>query len=130
MRITKEYNQYRECVRNLHRSGKTNELSRKIENFFYKRIGFIVRIRKVDYDTVINRDRRFWQELGFKEINIQSTKNKRANKLIKKSRKRKGKIYYSCMTKNKLLLLLCNIDISFLYLACPSKIKRTTNFLY
>lgn len=106
MRITKEYNQYRECVRNLHRSGKTNELSRKIENFFNKRIGFIVRIRKVDYDTVINRDRRFWQELGFKEINIQSTKNKRANKLIKKTRKRKGKIYYSCMTKNKLAFLI------------------------
>ena len=106
MRITKEYNQYRECVRNLHRTGKTNELSRKIGNFFNKRIGFIVRIRKIDYDTVINRDKRFWQELGFKEINIQSTKNKITNKLIKKTRKREGKIYYSCMTKNKLAFLI------------------------
>ena len=106
MRITKEYNKYKDCVKNLHRTGKTNELSKKIDNFFSNSSGFIVQIRKIDYDMVINRDRRFWQELGFKEINIQSTKTKKINKLIKKTRKRKGKIYYSCITKNKLAFLI------------------------
>ena len=49
----------------------------------------------------------------FKEINIKSTKSsKRINKLVKKTRKRDGKVFYSCFSEKKLAFLI------------PTKIKK------
>lgn len=96
------------CLRNFILSGKQEEIFQKRKDFLEKNIGFIVnQIRRKDYDYILNRDSMFWKDLGFKEININSTKtSKKANSLIKRTRKRNGKIYYSCHTKKKLAFLI------------------------
>ena len=60
-----------------------------------KKKGFaITKIRQVDYNRAINMYGTFWRDLGFKEINIKSTKSsKRINKLIKKTEKEMEKYF-------------------------------------
>ena len=113
-KMTEEYCSYRKSLVHLIRTGKEDELSKKIECFFREGKGFaITKIRQVDYNRAINMYGTFWRDLGFKEINIKSTKSsKRINKLIKKTRKRDGKVFYSCFSEKKLAFLI------------PTKIKK------
>lgn len=104
----KENDKYKKCLANLLRTGKEEELRGKIQNFIKQGEGFtITKIRREDYKIVINRDGKFWEGLGFKEISIKSTKtSKEANKLIKLTKNMKGNIYYNCFTKKKLAFMI------------------------
>ena len=113
-KMTEEYCRYRKSLVHLIRTGKEDELSKKIECFFREGKGFaITKIRQVDYNRAINMYGTFWRDLGFKEINIKSTKSsKRINNLIKRTRKMDGKVFYSCCSEKKLAFLI------------PTKIKK------
>ena len=112
MRVTPMTIEYREHEKYLHRTGKSEELSKKIKAFVDSGKSFTVtNIRKGDYEIVINRGNRFWEELGFKEINMNSTKtSKKTNTLVKKTRKKNGKVFYNCLTKRKLGFLIPTIE--------------------
>lgn len=107
-KMTKKYCRYRKSLEHLIRTGKQDELSKKVKCFLKDGKGFtITRIRQVDYNRAINMYGTFWRDLGFKEINIKSTKSsKRINNLIKKTRKRDGKVFYSCCSEKKLAFLI------------------------
>lgn len=104
-KMTKKYCRYRKSLENLIRTGKQDEL---LKCFHRDEKGFtITKIRQVDYNRTINMYGTFWRDLGFKEININATKSsKRTNNIIKKTRKRGGKVFYSCSSEKKLAFLI------------------------
>lgn len=104
-KMTKNYCRYRKSLENLIRTGKQDEL---LKCFHRDGKGFtITQIRQVDYNRTINMYGTFWRDLGFKEININATKSsKRTNNIIKKTRKRGGKVFYSCSSEKKLAFLI------------------------
>ena len=108
IKMTKEYCRYRKSLENLIRTGKQDELLKKTRCSHRDGKGFtITQIRQVDYNRAINMYGTFWRDLGFKEINIKSTKSsKRINNLIKRTRKRDGKVFYSCCSEKKLAFLI------------------------
>ena len=107
MKVTPKTIEARNCERYLVQTGQDEILSKKIKAFVDSGKGFTVKkIRRCDYNTVINRDGSFWEDLGFKEINMNSTKSKKANALLKRTRKSQGKIFYNCLTKRKLGFLI------------------------
>ena len=107
-KMTEEYCRYRKSLENLIRTGKQDELLKKTRCSHRDGKGFtITQIRQVDYNRAINMYGTFWRDLGFKEININATKSsKRTNNIIKKTRKRGGKVFYSCSSEKKLAFLI------------------------
>ena len=87
-------------------SGKKYELESKVKCFLQKNKSFSIELSGEQLIAIT----KFWYKgktLGFKEVNMQTTKSsKRANSLIKFARVNGGKVYYSCLSKNKLAVLI------------------------
>lgn len=107
VKMNKELIEYRRCFANFVRTGKREEFSKKLDRFYDENKGFKIILKRTHFLRIVNRDRRFWSDLGFKEINIKSTSaSKKANQLIKTAIMHKGKVYYNPKTKNKLAFLI------------------------
>ena len=77
-------------------SGKQYELERKVKCFLQENKSFYIELSGEQLIAITQ----FWYKgktLGFKEVNMRTTKSsKRANSLVKSARTNGGKVYYSC----------------------------------
>ncbi len=94
-------------LKSLYLTGKDKEIKQKIKRFDETGRGFSIRFLRDDFNIVVNASGYFWKELGeFKEIHINSSKSKKINNMIKLTRRKGGKVYYSCITKRKYAFII------------------------
>lgn len=107
MKKTLEMAKRNDILRKYIQRGKREEVRLKVERFLEKSQGFTIKhLTRAEYKYLFCEEI-FWSDLAFKEINVESTKaSKKINKIIKYTRKKGGKVFYSCITKNKLGFLI------------------------
>lgn len=104
---------YIKSLKNLQLTEKDREIKHKMETFLKTGKGFSIQLFKRDFNIVVNNCGVFWKELGdFKKINISSSKSKKINNMIKLTRRKKGEIYYSCITDGKYAFVIPVYSIS------------------